>query len=171
MHDSIYSFLLVRYSCSLSAGVLHALLCLKVYFLMDPWREMYSMSTYSSAILCFPDFCILKTFCHLLHPILPKFSPQEPRNSLQIILVWLPYVFLFKVKFEFFKEEKCFPVFHKPHHSLVLLHPIHLICSHLPSALSRQFKLPTRVSHWRNRANSEHRANFHLNGEKYREGR
>ena len=29
---SIYSFLLVRYSCPLSAGVLHALLCLKVYF-------------------------------------------------------------------------------------------------------------------------------------------
>ena len=29
--SSIYSFLLVRYSCPLSAGVLHALLCLKVY--------------------------------------------------------------------------------------------------------------------------------------------
>ena len=28
---SIYSFLLVRYSCLLSAGVLHALLCLKAY--------------------------------------------------------------------------------------------------------------------------------------------
>ena len=28
---SIYSFLLIRYSCLLSAGVLHALLCLKVY--------------------------------------------------------------------------------------------------------------------------------------------
>ena len=28
---SIYSFLLVRYSCLLSAGVLHALQCLKVY--------------------------------------------------------------------------------------------------------------------------------------------
>ena len=28
---SIYSFLLVRFSCLLSAGVLHALLCLKVY--------------------------------------------------------------------------------------------------------------------------------------------
>ena len=28
---SIYSFLLVRYSCPLSAGVLHALPCLKVY--------------------------------------------------------------------------------------------------------------------------------------------
>ena len=30
LHGSIYSFLLVPYSCSLSAGVLHALLCLKV---------------------------------------------------------------------------------------------------------------------------------------------
>jgi len=31
LHGSIYSFLLVRYSCPLSVGVLHALLCLKVY--------------------------------------------------------------------------------------------------------------------------------------------
>ena len=31
LHGSIYSFLLVRSSCLLSAGVLHALLCLKVY--------------------------------------------------------------------------------------------------------------------------------------------
>ena len=32
LRGSIYSFPLVRYSCPLSAGVLHALLCLKVYF-------------------------------------------------------------------------------------------------------------------------------------------
>ena len=32
LRGSTYSFLLVRYSCPLSAGVLHALLCLKVYF-------------------------------------------------------------------------------------------------------------------------------------------
>ena len=31
LHWSIYSFLLVRHSCLLLAGVLHALLCLKVY--------------------------------------------------------------------------------------------------------------------------------------------
>ena len=31
LRGSIYSFLLARYSCLLSAGVLHALLCLKVY--------------------------------------------------------------------------------------------------------------------------------------------
>ena len=31
LHGSIYSFPLVRYSCPLSAGVLHALLCLKMY--------------------------------------------------------------------------------------------------------------------------------------------
>ena len=31
LHDSIYSFLLVRYSCLLLAGVLHAVLCLKGY--------------------------------------------------------------------------------------------------------------------------------------------
>ena len=50
LHGSIYSFLLVRYSCLLSAGVLHALLCLKVY----PWcihGERYTTSTYSSDIL------------------------------------------------------------------------------------------------------------------------
>ena len=47
---STYSFLLGRHACPLSAGVLHALLCLKVH----SWcirGEMYSMSTYSSAIL------------------------------------------------------------------------------------------------------------------------
>ena len=31
LHGSVYSFPLVRYSCLPSAGVLHALLCLKVY--------------------------------------------------------------------------------------------------------------------------------------------
>ena len=31
LRDSTYSFPLVRYSCPLSAGILHALLCLKVY--------------------------------------------------------------------------------------------------------------------------------------------
>ena len=31
LHGSMYSFPLVRYSCLLSAGVLHALLCLKEY--------------------------------------------------------------------------------------------------------------------------------------------
>ena len=31
LHGSIYSFPLVRYSCQLSAGVLHVLLCLNVY--------------------------------------------------------------------------------------------------------------------------------------------
>ena len=31
LHGSVFSFPLVRHSCPLSAGVLHALLCLKVY--------------------------------------------------------------------------------------------------------------------------------------------
>ena len=31
LHDSVYSFPLLRYSWQLSAGVLHVLLCLKVY--------------------------------------------------------------------------------------------------------------------------------------------
>ena len=45
---SIYSFLLVRYSSLLSAGVLHALLCQRC-ILMYPWREMHYTSTHSSA--------------------------------------------------------------------------------------------------------------------------
>ena len=50
-------FSLVRYSCLLSAGV-----CTSVsegVFLMFPWREMYSTSTYSSIILFYP-------LCHFL---------------------------------------------------------------------------------------------------------
>ena len=61
LHRSIYSFSLVTYSCPLSAGVLHALLSEGV-FLLYPWREMYSMSTYSSAILF---FCLCFLICCL----------------------------------------------------------------------------------------------------------
>ena len=49
LRGSVRSFPLVRYSCPLSAGVLHALLCLKVY-LWYIHGGRYSMSTYSSAI-------------------------------------------------------------------------------------------------------------------------
>ena len=55
--------------------------------------------------LVLPRFLHFKTFCHLLHPILPKFSPQEPRNSLQIILVWLLYVFLFRLNLNSLKKK------------------------------------------------------------------
>ena len=58
LHDSIYSFPLVRYSCPLSPGVLHALLCLKVYSYLYLWREIYSTSTYSSTTL-FSNCCFL----------------------------------------------------------------------------------------------------------------
>ena len=47
LRESIHPFLPVRYSCPLSAGVPHTLLCLKVY----SWREMYSTYTCSSTIL------------------------------------------------------------------------------------------------------------------------
>ena len=60
LHGSIYSFPLGRYSCLLSDGVLHALLTVSdCVFLMYLWREMNSMSTYSSAILFFysKEFC------------------------------------------------------------------------------------------------------------------
>ena len=61
LHGSIYSFSLIRYSCLLSAGILYALLSEGV-FLMYPWREMYSISTYSSAILF---FCLCFLICYL----------------------------------------------------------------------------------------------------------
>ena len=50
LHGSVSSFPLFKYSCLLSAGILHALLCEGI-FLMYLWREMYSMSTYSPTIL------------------------------------------------------------------------------------------------------------------------
>ena len=50
--NSIYSFPLVRTSCPLSDGVLHALLCLKVYPSCIR-EEMYCTSTYSSTLLFF----------------------------------------------------------------------------------------------------------------------
>ena len=52
LHGSIYPFPLGMSSCSCSAGVLCALLCL-----MYPWKDMYSMSTYSSAILFSEPLC------------------------------------------------------------------------------------------------------------------
>ena len=60
LRHSIYSFPLVRYSCSLSSGVLHAFQCLKVYPRCIH-GEMHSRSTYSSAILFSPLTCILKS--------------------------------------------------------------------------------------------------------------
>ena len=45
LRGSMYSFPLVRYSCPLSPGVLHALLCLKVYSYLYLWRKMYCTST------------------------------------------------------------------------------------------------------------------------------
>ena len=78
LRGSICSFTLVRYSCRLSGGVLHALLCLKYIpdvsvwsiFLMYQWIEMYSTSTYSSAILFSKtqivifQYCLVEHFCY-----------------------------------------------------------------------------------------------------------
>ena len=50
LHGSIYSFPLVRNSCPLSAGGSACTSVFEGVFLMYLWREMYSMSTYSSAI-------------------------------------------------------------------------------------------------------------------------
>ena len=47
---SMYSFPLVRHACLLSAAVLLALFVSEGVFLMYPWREMNSTSSYSSAI-------------------------------------------------------------------------------------------------------------------------
>ena len=62
LHGSIYSFPLVRYSCQLSAEICRCSACTSVsegVFLMYPWREMYSMSTYSSAILFFSSIMFI----------------------------------------------------------------------------------------------------------------
>ena len=69
---SIYSFPLVRYSCPLSPGVLHALLCLKVYSYLYLWREIYSTSTYTSTILFSSLVCFLYLFyfCFSIHSFL-----------------------------------------------------------------------------------------------------
>ena len=57
LHGSVYSFLLVRYSSPLSAGVLHALLCLKVCSWYIHW-ERYTPCPPTplpscSSLLCF----------------------------------------------------------------------------------------------------------------------
>ena len=57
LHGSIYSFPLVRYSCLLSAGVLHALLCLKVY-----------------------SWCILGENCIPHPPTPPPFCSLDPQH-------------------------------------------------------------------------------------------
>ena len=79
LRDSLYSFLQVRYSWLLSAGVLHALLCLKVFFLIYLWRQMYSTSTYSSAILFLVHVRLFTTPRTVAHqaPLSMGFSRQE----------------------------------------------------------------------------------------------
>ena len=59
LRGSVYSFPLVRYSCLLSAGVLHALLSEGV-FLMYPQREMYFIHLFLR---------------HLVLPFLPFLMP------------------------------------------------------------------------------------------------
>ena len=98
---SVYSFLLVRYSCLLSAGILHALLCLRVY---SWWREMYSTSTYSSAILFSPwikqffSQRIEKTFVgrfssskffqvELIEKVFSSYKPWTPLHG-RALLAW-----------------------------------------------------------------------------------
>jgi len=59
LRGSVYSFPLVRYSCPLSAGVLHALLCLKVY----SWcicGERYTLCPPTP-----PPFCSFQFFLNL----------------------------------------------------------------------------------------------------------
>ena len=56
LRGSLYSFPLVRYSCQLSAGILHELLCLKVYSWCSHGERWLSTSTYSSAILFSPIY-------------------------------------------------------------------------------------------------------------------
>ena len=68
LRESVYSFPLVRSSCPLSDGVLHACTSAsEAVFLMYPWRETYSTSTYSSAILFSPlIILVLMAFLYLI---------------------------------------------------------------------------------------------------------
>ena len=93
---SMYSFPLIRYSCLLSTGVLHA--CTSVSectFLMYPWREMYSMSTYSSAIL----FSCWKIFDYSFDFLACDWSVQ----IMYLFLVHFWNVILFKEFVHFFQ--------------------------------------------------------------------
>ena len=72
LHGSIYSFLLVSYSCPLSAGILHALLWLKVY----SWcihRERCTPCPPTPLPSCSPPFC---------------FSFFPPSCSFSVGLLW-----------------------------------------------------------------------------------
>ena len=64
LRGSIYSFLLLRSSCVLSAGVLHALLCLKVYC----W--------------CFHEIDVLHVHLLFLHLVLPHLQLLQPLTVL-----------------------------------------------------------------------------------------
>ena len=74
---SIYSFLLVRYSSLLSAGVLHALLCQRC-ILMYLWREMHSTSTYSSSTSAAPCCCSVAKLCPTLSNLMDCNTPGFP---------------------------------------------------------------------------------------------
>ena len=52
LRGSIYSFPLVRYSCPLSAGALHALLCLKVYSWCIVERDVRHVHLLHHLVLC-----------------------------------------------------------------------------------------------------------------------
>ena len=78
---SPYSVPLVRYSCPLSAGVLHALLGLKVH----SWWETYSTSTYSSTIL-FSTASSAQSFLCINRPWGLWKGPRIPKDLLLPIL-------------------------------------------------------------------------------------
>ena len=70
LRGSICSFPLVRYSCPLSAGVLQCTSVSESVFLMYPWREVYSMSTYSSTIFALPFLKSLLNFFYNMASLL-----------------------------------------------------------------------------------------------------
>ena len=89
---SIYSFLLIRYSCPLSAGVLHAVLCLKVY----SWHIRGERCTpcpptpppsCSSSILNWWSSCQVEVMVvspiHFMFNFVPKFTASKLPVSLK----------------------------------------------------------------------------------------
>ena len=70
----MYSFLLLRYSCLLSAGILHALLCLKVYLDVSMERDVLrvhlllhhlvlSLFMYLELFISVATFCFVFIVC------------------------------------------------------------------------------------------------------------
>ena len=80
LHGSIFSFLLVRYSCLLSAGVLYTFLCV--------WRYIPDVSMERDVLHVYLLLChlvLLSLFFHMLSRFVIAFLPK----SKHLLISWL----------------------------------------------------------------------------------